>query len=238
MALSHIVMHLALCSSAAGLKTQTSVPVHVVVVDKVNHHLVNQTVRVATSGAADSTTEFDIPWGLYLAEASVRSGRASCSAAQFFNVLRDHDRQVTVHLQNGFAAPPVPVIINGDVPAEFSYADPEIVIFGKDAKCDAPVGDPIAATIDQQDDDQAYYATVYPSAVLEQNAPVTPAIKLKDSAGGYHYLKMPKNFIDFASRRPSIAELDIKDELIDFIAGKPEDTLLCFRGYETTTESH
>lgn len=235
MALSHIVMHLTLCSAAARLKTQAGLPVHITVLDKIDREVVDETVRVATSGAADSTAEFDIPWGLYLAEASLRAGRTQCAGAQFLSVIADHNRQLSVTLRSTPAALPVPVIIQGDVPAEYSYTQPQVVLFGKGAKCNDPVGAPIDANIDQEDDDQAFYASLYPSASLLQNGPVTPALKLEDSAGGYHYVKIPNNFIQFGARRPGLSEIDIKDELIQFIAGKPEDTLLCFRTFETIT---
>lgn len=238
MALSHIVMHLVLCSASARLKTQADLPVHVTVLDKVNHHLVDQVVRVSRTGAADGTAEFDVPWGLYLAQASLRAGGTTCSESQFFSVLPNHNRELTVHLQNGNVGTLVPTIIYGDIPSEFSYVEPQVVLFGKDTKCDEQIGTPIDAKIDQQNDDQAYYASVYPTPALVQNMPVTPAIRLKDSSGGYHYLRMPANFIGFTHRMPGLNELDIKDELVQFIAGKPEDTLLCMRGYETTTEIH
>lgn len=238
MALSHIVMHVVLCSASARLKTQTNVPVHVTVLDKVNHHLVDQTVRVARTGAADSSTEFDIPWGLYLAQASMHVGGTTCSQSQFFSVLPNHDRELTVNLQNGNVGTLVPTIIYGDIPTEFSYVEPQVVLFGKDTKCDEPLGTPLDVKIDQQNDGQAYYASVYPTPALLQNMPVTPAIKLKDSSGGYHYVRMPKNFVSISHRMPGLNELDIKDDLVQFIAGKPEDTLLCMRGYETTTEIH
>lgn len=238
MALSHIVMQLVLCNAATRLKTQAGVPVHVVMLDKVNRHVVDETVHVAASGAADGTAEFDVPWGTYLVQAQLHAGRAICSESKFFSVLPNHNRQLDMQLQNGVTGTPVPVIINGSLPSEFAYTQPTVVLFGKDAKCDSPVGTPLGANIDQQDDDQAYYANVYPSAALMKNMPVTPALRLTDSSGGYHYLKMPSNFLEFGGRRPSQDELDVKDELIDFIAGKPEDTLLCMRGYETTTEIH
>jgi hypothetical protein len=235
MALSHIVMHLTLCTAAARLKNQSSLPVHVTVVDKIDRRLVDETVRVATSGAADSTAEFDIAWGMYLAHASMRAGNAQCEGSQFFSVIADHNRQLTMKLQNTVTPMPVPVIIQGDVPAEYSYTQPEIVVFGKGAKCDAPIGTPLDAAIDQEDDDQAFYATLYPTGPIVQNAPVTPALKLKDSVGGYHYIKIPNNFVEFGGRRPGQAQFDVTDDLIQFVAGKPEDTLLCFRIYETTT---
>lgn len=238
MALSHIVMQLVLCKAAAQLKTRGDLPVRVSVVDKVNHHLVDETVHVAASGAADDTLEFDIPWGIYLAQASLHTGRTTCARSQFFSVLPGHNRELKIQLQDGLTGTPVPVIINGDLPSEFAYVQPTVLIFGKGAKCDAPIGTPLDVDIDQQNDDQAYYASVYPNAALMQNMPAVPVLRLTDSSGGYHYLKMPSNFLEFGRRRPSQDQLDVKDGLIDFIAGKPEDTLLCMPGYETTTEMH
>lgn len=236
MALSHIVMQLVLCNAATRLKTQASLPVRVAVVDKLNRHVADETVRVAASGATDGTVEFDIPWGVYLAQASLHAGRTTCTQSQVFSVLPGHNRQLRMQLQHGNTGMPVPVIINGELPSEFAYAQPTVVIFGKGAKCNSPVGTPLAANIDQQDDDQAYYASIYPNAALLQDMPAIPALRLTDSSGGYHYVKIPSDFLDF--KHPGQAQYDVKDELIDLLAGKPEDTLLCVRTYETTTETH
>lgn len=238
MALSHIVMHLVLCNAATRHKTQSGVPVHVVMLDKVHRHVADETVRVAAAGAADDTAEFDVPWGTYLAQASLHAGETACSDATFFSVLPNHNREVTLQLQRGHTAARMPVIINGDLPAEFAYAQPTLVVFGKDAKCNAPVADPLPLDISQQNDGEAYYVSVYPSAALMQNMPAIPALRLTDSSGGYHYLKLPNNFLGFSSGWPNQAQFDVQDKLIDFLAAKPEDTLLCIRGYETTTEVH
>lgn len=229
MALSHVVMHLALCSAASRL-TQPTVPVRIAVTDKIGRPMNDQIVHVARTGAADATAEFDIAWGYYLARASMHVGKVTCSGNMYFPVIADHNRELHMQLQNGMLMVPRPTIIYGDLPGEFAYVSPTVVVFGKDTKCDGSVGTPIDTKIDQQNDEQAYYATVYPTAELMRNAPFTLALRLTDSSGGYHYLRMPANFLGDV---PSLDELDVKDALIDFIAAKPEDTLLCPRGYET-----
>lgn len=235
MALSHIVMHLALCKAAARLGPQAELPVRVVVTDKIKRDVIDQTARVLRYEGNTSSIEFDMPWGIYRAAVRMRAGRATCSGVQYFSVLADHNRSLTVQLQDGRVSSPVPVLISGTAPFAFSYVDPTVVVFGTGTKCNGPVGTPLNANIAQVNDSDAYYASVYPSAVLAQDAPLMPAVRLTDSQGGYHYLRVPGNFLTMSYVWPSAGQIDVTQNAIDYVAGKPEDTLLCPREYETTT---
>jgi hypothetical protein len=237
MALSHIVMHLTLCNAAARLGAQAQLPVRVVVTDRIDRVAADQRVTIPRSEGNDGVVEFDVPWGVYRSVVTMRAGRTTCGATQYFAVIPDHNRSLTIGLQDTAAPTPAPVIIEGSSPVEYEYTQPTVVFFDNNAKCNTPVGTPIDVTEDVESDDDAYYSSVYPTEALFRQAP-TPAMRLKDTRGGYHYVRLPKNFLSFARRWADLAQFNITDDLIQYLADKPEDTLLCIKAYETTTEIH
>jgi hypothetical protein len=237
MALSHIVMHLALCNAAARLGPKAQLPVRVVVTDKIKRVVVDEKTTIPRYEGDDGVAEFDIAWGVYRSVITMRAGKTTCSSSQYFAVLPDHNRSITVHLQDAASPQPIPTILEGAAPVEYAYTQPSVVFFDKSAKCDGPVGTPIDIAEDVETDDDAYYSTVYPSLSLLQQDP-TVAIRIKDTRGGYHYVRLPKNFLTFSGRWANLSQFDITDGLVQYLADKPEDTLLCIKGYETTTEIH
>lgn len=235
MALSHVVMHFALCNAAARLGPQAQLPVRVVVTDKINRDIIDQTAKVLRYEGNTSSAEFDVPWGIYRATVSMRAGRTTCSGVQYFAVLLDHNRNVSVQLRDGKPAPQTPTLIMGTAPFAYSYVQPTVMVFNNDTKCNAAMGSPVDAGIDQQNDSDAYYATVYPSAALARKGSMVVAIRLKDSQGGYHYIRVPGNFLTMTTSWPSAGTMNVSEDVIDYVADKPEDTLLCPREYETET---
>lgn len=235
MALSHIVMHFALCNAAARLGPQAELPVHITVTDKINRDIIDQDAKVLRYEGNTSSAEFDIPWGIYRATVQMRAGRTLCSAVQYFSVLIDHNRSVTVHLQDGKALQPVPTLIQGTAPFSYAYVNPTVLVFGKDTKCNGPVGTPIDAGIEQDNDSDAYYAYVYPTPALARAGSITVALRMTDSQGGYHYLRVPGNFLTMSGTWPSSGTINVSEDVVDFVQDKPEDTLLCPREYETET---
>jgi hypothetical protein len=236
MALSHIVMHFALCNAAARLGPQAELPVHITVTDRINRDVIDQDAKVIRYEGNTSTAQFDIPWGIYRAAVQMKAGRATCSAVQYFAVLIDHDRSLTVQLQDPHTPPqPVPTLIMGTAAFAFSYVQPTVMVFGPDTKCNGPVGTPLNAGIDQTNDSDAFYASVYPDEVLVRKNAVVVALRMTDTQGGYHYLHVPTNFLGWSVRWPSSGQMNVNENVIDYVADKPEDTLLCPRMYETET---
>ena len=233
MALSHIVMHFALCNAAARLGPQAELPVHVTVTDKINRDVIDQTSKVIRYEGNTSSVEFDIPWGIYRATVEMRAGKTTCSAVQYFAVLVDHNRSVTVHLQDRRVLQPVPTLIMGTAPFAYSYVQPTIMVFANDTKCNGPVGTPLDVNIEQDSDSDAYYASVYPAPQLAQAGSHVIAIRMKDSQGGYHYVRVPGNFLGLSAQWPSLGQMNVSEDVIDYVSDKPEDTLLCPRLYET-----
>jgi hypothetical protein len=110
------------------------------------------------------------------------------------------------------------------------------MVFGGDTKCNGPIGTPIDAGIDQENDSDAFYATVYPNERLLRSRTMVVALRLTDSQGGYHYLRVPTNFLGWSEKWPSSGRVDVNEDVIDLVQPKPEDTLLCPREYETETQ--
>ncbi len=236
MALSHIVMHFALCNAAARLGPQAELPVHVTVTDKIDRDIVDQDGKVLRYEGNTSSMEFDVPWGIYRATVRMRAGKSVCSGVRYFAVLLDHNRSLTIQLQDGRAAGPVPTLIMGTAPFAYSYLQPTVLVFGADTKCNGPVGSAIDTGIDQINDSDAYYASVYPTRALTRTPSMTVALRLKDSQGGYHYVRVPGNFLTMSGSWPNAAQMNVSEDVVDYVADKPEDTMLCPREYET--ESH
>lgn len=233
MALSHLVLHVALCNAALRLKTQSELPVHVTITDRIGRDVVDQTVRAYRDNGNDVPVELDVPWGIFRAKVSAKAGRVTCGTTTYFAVLQDHNRTLDISLQQGGPPPPVPTLIMGTAPFAFSYVQPTVVAFPGGQACDAAVGDPIDAGIVTLNDADGYYADVVPTAALMQHGPPVIAVRLTDSHGGYHYIRMPAKALNYSDTWPSAAEFNVNEDSIDWVADKPEDTLLCPKIYGT-----
>jgi hypothetical protein len=235
MALSHIVMHFALCNAAARLGPQADLPVRVVVTDKINRDVVDQQGRVSRYEGNASAIEFDVPWGVYRASVTMQAGHTACSGVQYFSVAQDRNRTLTMHMQDGKTPnAPVPTIVWGTAPFAFSYVEPTVLVLTGDTKCNGAVGTPVNVDIDQETDNDGYYASVYPSPELAHRGPYVLAVRLKDSQGGYHYIRVPAEFLGMSRGWPSMGQFDVTEDVVDYVQDKPEDTLLCPRLYKTS----
>lgn len=233
--MSHIVLHLALCNAAVRLKTQTQMALHVSVTDRIHHAAVDQTFTAVREHVNVATVAFDMPWGVYRADVDLNAGKASCSATQFFGVVNGHDRTIGMTLQDKKAPLAVPALVFGSAPFAFAYAQPTVVLFdSKTVKCDSEVPDPLQIGDATQNDADGYYATIYPTKDLFAHEPLLPAVRITDSRGDYHYIRVSKDFIRFSTMAwPSVGTFNIDDNAMQFIAASKEDTLLCPKMTET-----
>jgi hypothetical protein len=237
MALSHIVMHVGLCNAALRLKSQTELPLRVVVTDRINRDVIDQKFRAFRDNGNQATVDFDVPWGIYRVRLSMKAPRITCSGIAYFTVLADHDRTLSPSMQDGAPRNAVPALVMGTAPLAFSYVQPTVVAFDKSLACNAAVPNSLDAGIVTENDSDGYYAAVFPNNTLVAHAPPVIAVRLTDSHGGYHYIRVPAKFMRYVgmSSWPSSVELNVNEDLIDYVADKPEDTLLCPRMYQTIT---
>ncbi len=237
MALSHIVLTVGLCNSALRLKPETALPLHVVVTDRINRDVIDRKFQVVRENGNNASVEFDIPWGVYKTKLDMLAGRRMCTGQAYFAVVVNSNRTLTVSMQDGHAPQAVPALVMGSAPIAFSYVQPTVVAFDKSMSCNGAVPDPLDAGIVTQNDSDGYYASIFPSAALMQHAPPVIAVRLTDSHAGYHYVRVPAKFMNYigAGSWPSSVLLNVNEDLIDYVADKPEDTLLCPHMYQVIT---
>jgi hypothetical protein len=211
------------------------VPLRVQVTDKLDRPQIQQTFQIEPGMGKVARFEFDLPFGVYRIQLTANAGKTPCSAVEYFTVLNGHNRSLDIALQNG---PPtktvVPMLVEGESPFSFAYVQPTLMLFGKTAKCNGPVGDPINADIRVTSDSDGYYAQIFPNSALAQAWPVVVVMQMKDSQGGYHYVRLPGE--PGFSRWPSVLSFNVSENVIDYVADKPEDTLLCPRMYKTSVQ--
>ena len=232
MDVSHIALHVALCSSVAKASAARTVPLRVTVTDKLDRSQVDQTFQIEPGMGTKPRFEFDLPFGTYRIAMSAKAAGAQCSGVDYFTVLSGHDRSLDVALNPGRPPVIVPMLVNGESPFSFSYVQPTLMVFSKQTKCNGPVGNPLNADIRVQSDSDGYYASIFPNAALAQELPAVMAMQLKDSQGGFHYVRLPTD-VQF-THWPSLTNFNVSEDVIDYVADKPEDTLLCPRMYKTT----
>lgn len=232
MPLSHIVMHVSLCASTVRQAASRDVPVRVVLTDKLDRTAFEQKFSIERGTTGEAPLEFDIPFGIYRAVVTT----PTCGSIQYFAVMAGVNRGVPISLQEGRPAnPPVPAIVDGTAPIEFSYVQPTVMVFPNTVKCNDPIGDPLNVPIEMDTEADSYYATILPNPILSQNAPVNLVVRMNDSHGGYQYLRVPVGeAVGYETRWPALGQISISSALIDELAGKPEDTLICIHMMKTT----
>jgi len=226
-------MHVALCKAVARLAPRTTVAMRVIVADKTGRSTLDRTVRFQRETGDNARFEFDTSWGLYRIDFAVSKYR--CGGAEFMYVFPDHDRSLNVALSDTFVNLQVPIaLVMGSLPQSFAYVQPNVVVFSPQVPCNGAVGDPVTSGIDNQIEQDAYYATVRTPILYRQPKSVTVALQMKDASGGYHYIRIPWQFEPGRYAWPNGFQLNIDDATVDFAAQQPEDTLLCPKGYSTS----
>ena len=204
----------------------------VVVTDRINKAEIDQVMQFQRGTGDRGRVEFDSSWGTYRIAMSVPKYR--CNGIDYIEILPDHDRSLTTQLVDGPANGIAPVLILGALPQSFAYAQPSVVIFPATLRCNAQVPDAQTAGIDNELEQDAYYAAIRTPALYHQPVAVTLAVRMQDSSGGFHYVRMPWKFSS-GYTWPSVGKLDIDDGVIDWAAQQTEDILLCPRFYGTST---
>ena len=232
-ALSHVILHLGLCSSVAKLKPETTIAIHVHATDRRDQVIVDRNFRVERGDDEQRVVEFDIPWGIYRLEASVP--KYNCNAADYFSFLNEHDRSITETLADGAAPPTMPMLLDGTAPQSFLYVKPTFVLFDKNAvACDKPVPDPLPSHIVVENDSDAYYAWLYNDVALPPGTVPLLALRLKTPTHQYHYVRIPIPVQLRWGGWPSSVQFEVSEDMVDELASDPVDTLLCPKLWSTS----
>jgi hypothetical protein len=231
--LSHVILHVGLCSSAGRATPDTTIAMHVRAINRIGKSQMDKAFRFERGGETPPVVSFDLPPGTYRLDMALP--KYDCSASDFVQLLRDHDRSISENLNQGVQPPPTPMLLEGTAPTSFLYAKPTFVLFDKNTTCDKPVGDPIQARIDVENDQDAYYASLYPDASMAARGPLVVALQLGTATGEDHYIRVPMQFPAPWNGWPENVRFNVTEDELDELAGKPVDTLLCPHLLKTTS---
>lgn len=231
--MSHVILHVGFCKAILRLPAQTTVAMHLVVTDRINRPQTDEIVHFSRSIGTDARITFDSSWGTYRIRLNVP--KYQCSDVDYVQVLQDRDRDMKTQLSDGHAVNVVPAIVAGTLPISFSYAQPQVVVFGPGLKCGAPVTAPVPVDIVFDQEPDAFYASIYTPDFYKGPNSVTAAVRLTDSSGGYHYIRMPLEFTPASYGWPVVEQFNITYDVVDYAAQQPEDVLLCPKLYKTSS---
>ena len=233
MGIAHVVLHVSLCGAIARAKPATTIAMRVRIVDRRSTTRFERAFTVER-GDDDNpkVVEFDAPEGTYRLDAT--APKYGCDASQFVTLLPDLSRTVDVALAAGAPDPGGPLLVDGTSPQSFSYVAPAFVLFDKGATpCNAPVGQTIPFRVAVENDQDAYYASLFGDPSLTARGPLQLALRLRTPTHQYHYVRVPIPFPMPWGGWPSNVRFDVTQDMIDALASQPVDTLLCLRMWET-----
>jgi hypothetical protein len=226
LALSHVILHLGLCSAVAKLPPETTIAIHVHATDRADQVAVDRTFRTERGDDEDRVVEFDIGQGTFKMEAAIP--KYGCSAVQYFSFLPELNRSVTMSLIPAAGQVAPSMLLDGTAPQSFLYVKPTFVLFDKNTvACGKPITDPLPSHIDVDNADDSYYASFYPDVTLPPGAVPLLAIRLKTPTHQYHYVRVPVPVPMRASGWPARITFTVNQDMVDELASDPVDTLLC-----------
>lgn len=229
--MAHIVLHLALCSRMARAGPEAALPIEVRLTDRYGHISLEKRFQVIRGEEPVKTVEFDSLRGVYFMQ--VVAPKQQCGADDFVSFLPDRVRSISETMSTAPKLPPTPFLMQGTAPVSFLYAKPAVVLFGKSAACDKEVDDPLPADIRIENDRDSYYVSITADPGVQSRIGVI-ALSLQTATGENHYIRIPLKFEAPAAQWPSTVQFNVTDDVMDSIAGKPVDTLLCPKMYKTS----
>jgi hypothetical protein len=232
MALSHVILHVGLCSAIARANASTQFALQVKIADMRGIVRFSKAFRIERGDDdGPKIVEFDVMPGTYRIDAV--APKYGCSFDDFLTFLDGHDRSVTENLEPSPHPAVRQMLISGSSPQSFLYVNPTFVLLNKATSgCNKPVGDLIPLQVDVENDQDAYYANLNadPSAGA---TPVQLALRLRTSTHQYHYVRVPLPFPAPWGGWPQMVHFDVTQDEIDGLATQPVNTLLCLKLWET-----
>jgi hypothetical protein len=233
LALSHVILHVGFCSAIARAAPTSVVALHVRMTDRIGRAQVDRIYRVDRGDEAEAIVEFDSAFGMYAL--AVDAPKYRCSVSDYLFFIAGHDRSVTEKLADAPAPlPPRPVLLSGTAPQSFLYVAPTFVVFDKSQiACNKPLPEPLSTNIIVENDQDGYYASLYPDASAAAGSQQL-ALRLRTPTHQYHYVRIPIRFPVPWTGWPESIQFNVSEEMVDALAGDPVDTLLCPKLWETS----
>lgn len=233
LSLAHVILHVGFCNAIARAAPTTVVALRIRMSDRIGRPEVDRTYRVERGDEAETIVEFDSAFGIH--SLAVEAPKYGCSASDYLFFISGHDRSVTEKLSDAPAPPPPrPVLLSGTAPQSFLYVAPTFVLFNKSQiACNKPLPQPLDTNIVVENDQDAYYASLYPDASASAGSQQL-ALRLRTPTHQYHYVRIPIPFPIPWTGWPESIQFNVSEEMIDALAGDPVDTLLCPKLWETS----
>jgi hypothetical protein len=220
---------LTLCQAAANLPSSANIDVNLHMNDATGRQTVERTFTVQRGEAMQLMVEFDVPRGTF--RVTLLAPQIRCSAINYWSFLSEQNRSIAETLVNGVAPVPHVLLFEGKAPAAFLYLNPTFVLLDKSVDCNKPAGDPLDAHAVVEDDDSSFYVWMDSNPLLDGPGRAVLALQLATPTGENHYLRVKAPFLRPWSGYPFTFELDVSDDLVDWLSGQPVDTLLCPKMY-------
>ncbi len=233
LSLAHVILHVGFCNAIARAVPTTAVALHVRMTDRIGRVQVDRVYRVERGDEAEAIVEFDSAFGIYSLQVDAPEYR--CSASDYLFFIAGHDRSVTEKLSKAPARPPSePVLLSGTAPQSFLYVAPTFVVFDKSqVACNKPLPQPLATNIVIENDQDAYYAWLYPDVSASAGSQQL-ALRLRTPTHQYHYVRIPIRFPIPWTGWPESIQFNVNEDMVDALAGDPVNTLLCPKLWETS----
>jgi hypothetical protein len=228
--LSHVILHLVLCSAATQSGSTAPVQIHVGVFDKGDQAVVKRDFTAARGSGDQATIEFDMPWGVYRLDASVPA--SDCHARDYFALSRGNIRTFTEPMFDGAAPQRTPALAYGIGPQSFHDSKPQFVFFNENAvACDHALPEPLPSRVDFEHDGDAYYASIY-GGVGVPKVPILLVLRFQTPEHRYRYIRLVPLSLDWVGWPTSI-HYDLDQKKMTALDKTPFDILLCPKVYET-----
>lgn len=236
--LSHVLLHVGLCSAIGRLPPDTTIAMRVHVTYPVRppqpDTQFDKVFRFTRGDDPSTEIEFDIPRGIYHLQMDVP--KYKCSGGGYFQFLSDHNREIAESLHDiGTPPPPEPdVLLQGTAPTSFLYVKPTFVLFDKSVVCKGPVDTPLPSHIAVENDQDGYYVRLYSDPKLDAHGSLVVALRLRTPTGLYHYVRVPIDFPTHHGGWPESVGFNVTEDQLDGLATEKTDTLLCPKLWETS----
>jgi hypothetical protein len=223
--LSHIFLHIGLCSAMSRLPAQTIVPMHVSMMIPRGDPPYDRMLKVQRGDGSDVVIEFDVTRGTY--HLVVEVPKYGCRASSYETVFENQNRKIAETLTDGSVPiEPPTLLMDGLAPLSFLYVKPTYVLFDKSVTCNQPIGTPLPSRIDVVFDQGAYYSAMYLDPTVAATAPVF-ALRFRTATGLQHYVRIPIHIPSDLGTWPQNDRFDITEDMVDELATEKADTLLC-----------
>ncbi len=231
--LAHVILHIGFCNAIARAGPDTTVALRVRTIDRIGRSQVDRVYRVERGDETEAVVEFDSAFGIYAID--VAAPKYRCSASDYLFFIAGHDRSITEKLADAPGPPPTrPVLLSGTAPQSFLYVAPTFVLFEKSQiACNKPLPQPLPEQIVVENDQDSYYAWLYPDASQARGSQQL-ALRLRTPTHQYHYVRIQIPFPTPWMGWPISIQFNVTEEMVDSLATDPVGTLLCPKLWETS----